>query len=94
MSAQHYVYLDNRKTAGVYTVGFYAPDGQFNPESDHDTAAQAAQRVHFLHGGTPLLPRTGLCPACGKQVSLHGITQDGRLIGSCRDAFTVAKWLE
>jgi predicted RNA-binding Zn-ribbon protein involved in translation (DUF1610 family) len=34
------------------------------------------------------------CPICGEQVTLTGErTKDGRLIGSCLDAFTVAQWL-
>jgi hypothetical protein len=36
---------------------------------------------------------SGLCPICGEQVSLTGqCTADGRLIGTCQDAFTVAQW--
>lgn len=34
------------------------------------------------------------CPICGEQVTLTGErTKDGRLIGSCLDAFTVAQWI-
>ena len=36
----------------LYTVGFYGPDGKFEPESDHSTRADAAARVHYLNGGT------------------------------------------
>jgi hypothetical protein len=43
-----YIYF---KEAGVYTVGFYAPDGKWEPESDHRTAEEAAKRVHWLNGG-------------------------------------------
>lgn len=35
----------------VFTVGFYTPDGEWIPESDHKTAAAAANRVHWLNGG-------------------------------------------
>ena len=35
----------------LWTVGFYKPDGKFEPESDHSTAEHAAQRVHYLNGG-------------------------------------------
>lgn len=34
-----------------YTVGFYRPDGKFEPESDHAHSEDAALRVHFLNGG-------------------------------------------
>lgn len=39
--------------SGVYTVGFYDPDGEWHPESDHTLAHEAAARVHYLNGGTP-----------------------------------------
>lgn len=44
-----YVYI--RSEPGVWTVGFYAPDGKWNPESDHNTAESAAERVAWLNGG-------------------------------------------
>lgn len=36
----------------------------------------------------------GLCPVCGEKITITGRTEDGRLIGSCGDAFTVQKWVE
>jgi hypothetical protein len=36
---------------GLWTVGFYSPDGKFEPESDHRSPAEAAARVHYLNGG-------------------------------------------
>jgi hypothetical protein len=44
-----YVYL--RSEPGLYTVGFYKPDGKWEPESDHDSAEEAAKRVRYLNGG-------------------------------------------
>jgi hypothetical protein len=35
----------------LFTVGFYKPDGKFEPESDHDSKQKAAARVHYLNGG-------------------------------------------
>jgi hypothetical protein len=35
----------------LFTVGFYDPAGKWIPESDHDTRAEAAARVHYLNGG-------------------------------------------
>lgn len=42
-----------RKQKGeeVWTVGFYDPQGNWVPESDHATAEAAARRVHYLNGG-------------------------------------------
>jgi hypothetical protein len=34
----------------------------------------------------------GLCPICGERIRLVGNTTDGRLIGSCMDAFTGRQW--
>lgn len=36
--------------------------------------------------------RLPLCPICGERISLTGRTTDGRLIGSCGDAFTREQW--
>ena len=43
-----YVYLQSEKL--LYTVGFYDPDGQWHPESDHSDREEAAKRVAFLNG--------------------------------------------
>lgn len=37
---------------GLYTVGYYKPNGEWIPDSDHDTREAAAARCHFLNGGT------------------------------------------
>jgi len=44
-----YVYLMLEQN--LWTVGFYAPDGEWIPESDHDSKESAARRVHYLNGG-------------------------------------------
>jgi len=36
---------------GLWTVGHYAPDGQWIPEGDYDDREKAARRVAFLNGG-------------------------------------------
>lgn len=35
----------------LWTVGYYEPDGTWQPESDHDNPEDAANRVHWLNGG-------------------------------------------
>jgi hypothetical protein len=49
-----YVYIEQygNDSPPLYTVGFYAPDGKFHPESDFASADDAAWRVHFLNGGS------------------------------------------
>ena len=44
-----YVYI--RSEPQLWTVGFYSPQGEFVPESDHETTEAAAERVHWLNGG-------------------------------------------
>lgn len=44
-----WVYLES--DPGLYTVGYYAPDGEWMPESDHSSSEDAAKRVHYLNGG-------------------------------------------
>jgi len=43
-----YVYQSFEK--GLWTVGFYDPQGNWHPESDHETPDRAAARVAYLHG--------------------------------------------
>lgn len=50
-----YVYIKSERY--LWTVGFYKPNGEFEPESDHDSQEKAAQRVRFLNGGNELLKR-------------------------------------
>jgi len=49
----NYIYIKSEPY--IYTVGFYKPDGKFEPESDHDTKAEAAKRVAYLNGYNPSL---------------------------------------
>lgn len=44
-----WVYIESERN--LYTVGFYAPDGEWMSESDHPTSEEAAKRVHYLNGG-------------------------------------------
>lgn len=45
-----YVYIESER--GLYTVGFFDPNGKWNAESDHDDREKAAERVSYLNGGT------------------------------------------
>ncbi len=62
-----YVYIQSEPPGvdsdGLYTVGFYAPDGTWEPESDHGKRERAADRVHWLNGGRRF-DRTH-CSQCG-----------------------------
>jgi hypothetical protein len=45
-----WVYLESRPN-GLWTVGFYSPDGEWHPQTDYDSEEEAAKRVHYLNGG-------------------------------------------
>lgn len=45
------MYVYTKTEYSLWTVGYYSPDGQFHPESDHDDPKEAAERVHYLNGG-------------------------------------------
>lgn len=45
-----YVYIQSEP--GLYTVGFFGPEGKWHPDSDHDNREDAARRVHYLNGGS------------------------------------------
>ena len=45
-----WVYI--KRESGLFTVGFYNPDGNWRPESDHPTKESAARRVNYLNGGS------------------------------------------
>ncbi len=44
-----YVYIQTEP--GLWTVGFYDPEGVFHPENDYSYSSEAAERVHYLNGG-------------------------------------------
>ncbi len=44
-----YVYIESEP--GLWTVGFYSPDFEWMPESDHKNKDDAALRVAWLNGG-------------------------------------------
>jgi len=43
-----YVYIQSEP--GLWTAGFYNPDGEWISESDHSDRIEAAKRVHYLNG--------------------------------------------
>ena len=48
-----YVYIQTEPT--LYTVGHYAPDGKWIPESDYEQRKDAAKRVSMLNGKSILM---------------------------------------
>lgn len=54
-----YVYIKSEKACAdnnwhaLWTVGFYRPDGRWEPESDHSSKEEAVERVAYLNGHRP-----------------------------------------
>lgn len=48
-----YVYIQSEPR--LFTVGFYAPNGDWHTDSDHDIREDAALRVHYLNGGCEMV---------------------------------------
>ncbi|WP_170313013.1 hypothetical protein [Prescottella subtropica] len=50
-----YVYREARSPgffqSGVYEVGYYHPNGEWEDESSHSSSEDAAERARFLNGG-------------------------------------------
>ena len=46
------MYVYKKTERWLYTVGFYDPQGQWHPESDHDNKDDAAKRVAWLNGSS------------------------------------------
>lgn len=44
-----WIYINSEP--GLWTVGFYSPDGKWHADSDHGIRKEAADRVHYLNGG-------------------------------------------
>ena len=48
-----YVYIQSEP--GLFTVGFYAPDGRWHTDDDFVDRDEARRRVHYLNGGNVLV---------------------------------------
>ncbi len=46
-----FIYRQTEPT--LWTVGHYTPNGNWEPESDHESPELAADRTTFLNGGVP-----------------------------------------
>ncbi len=45
------VWIYRKTEHGLWTVGFYDPQGKWHSESDHDAPGDAANHVNWLNGG-------------------------------------------
>lgn len=62
------MYVYRQSESQLWTVGFYTPDGEWEPESDHTSHTEAADRVHYLNGGTAKKTHN-FCPVCGENLN-------------------------
>lgn len=58
-----------------------------NKEEHWNEEAKKLDKLHKFWFGDE-----GICPICGEDISITGVTIDGRLIGSCKDVITVHQW--
>lgn len=52
------MYVYKNSEPGLWTVGFYDPNGKWNAESDHSDPNKAAERCAWLNGSRPSMPRS------------------------------------
>ena len=45
------MYVYKKTEPQLWTVGFYTPDGTWEPEDDYGSKEEAAERVSYLNGG-------------------------------------------
>jgi len=57
-----WVYLNSEP--GLWTVGFYTPEGVWHPDSDYNSREEAAARVRWLNGGAVAEALPELVEAC------------------------------
>ena len=50
-----WVYINSEP--GLWTVGFYSPDGKWHTDADYGDRDKARERVAWLNGGSPI-PRS------------------------------------
>jgi hypothetical protein len=55
-----YVYKKTEQNPDLFTVGFYDPNGKWEPDTDWSNRAHAAQQVSYLNGGATQPPELSL----------------------------------
>lgn len=70
-----YVYI--RSEPQLWTVGFYAPNGKWEPESDHGSSDAAASRVAHLNGSSDGDLRKALQNLVIRCDGAEGVREDG-----------------
>lgn len=55
-SAIRQLWLYRRVAPATWQVGFFDPDGGWQPETDHTSPDGAADRVHWLNGSPASMP--------------------------------------
>ena len=69
----NYVYI--RSEPQLWTVGFYKPDGKWEPESDHSSPEGASRKVALLNGSSSVF-QCRLCRGTGSH--WEDVAGDGR----------------
>ena len=76
------MYVYKQTEPGLFTVGYYAPDGTWEPESDHENIVDASKRVAFLNGGLKEreLQAKIYCTSC----EYNEVKSEGDICSDCR----------
>ncbi len=64
-----YVYIESE--TGLWTVGFYNPNGEWMAESEHKSKDEAAARVAYLNGGRHMDDKVRLYTAFDRFMAKH-----------------------
>ena len=56
-----YVYVNSERN--LYTVGFYDPQGRWQPDSDYNSRQEAGDRVAYLNGSKTIVIENKPSPA-------------------------------
>lgn len=51
MATNDTMWVYKQTEPGLYTVGYYGPDGKWEPDTDWGNRDDAARRVRYLNGG-------------------------------------------
>lgn len=81
--------FSSRDGNDLFTVGFYDDNGKWRPESDHDTATEAAKRVNYLNGSHQLSESKNLASLDLKsEYLINALTR----ISNCNDIATAREY--
>ena len=77
-----------KSESSLWTVGHYDPAGKWEPESDHSTSEEAAERVRQLNGGAAMLE------ALSKREHFAGLVLQGLIASGAARSYAKHEYAE